>query len=159
MEKAFLKLWTAVREGPENRTLIFFECHPPVWLGMNLFRLGGRRARERDLGSISKFDRIIVEGGHRVEVIDNGREVDTTVVEDVLPEGGREGRCSPSGNEALVGSLGTMLIDISEYVSFLPDAEVVCVRPRCPAMVKPPVPCIEQVVIVRDFSESFKGAP
>ena len=93
-----------------------------------------------------------------MEVVNNGGEVDMSMAENVSPERGREGRCSALGNEALVGSLGVVVVDISEYVRFFSDAEVVCVDPGGPSTVKLPIPCIQGVVIVRDLSEPFKGA-
>ena len=82
-----------------------------------------------------------------------------TMAEDVSPERGWEGRRPTSGDKALMGSLGVMVVDISEYVRFLPDTEVVCIGPQGPSSIEFPIPCIERVMVIRDFSELFKRVP
>ena len=81
------------------------------------------------------------------------------MAEDVSPEGGWKGGCPALGDKALMGSLGVMVVDVLEYVHFLPNTEVVCIGPQDPSPIESPIPCIEWVMVIRDFSELFECVP
>ena len=85
VEEVRVELCASVRVCPENRALIFVKRQVPVRPCMYLLAFACDTTLECELGTIGEFNGVIILRGDRVDIIDDGREVDVAVTEDIAP--------------------------------------------------------------------------
>src|SRR5258708_6659848 len=138
----FSQLISAVWIGPEDGISKPIKGSDPVTLGADPSPLPCGTMADCEFLSLSELDRVIILGLDRLEVLNDGSEVNVVVTKDVMPEGVREWWAVSLGVKTADGILGIEVVNCLEHLGFPYSADI---HPAPPGRSSPPctpVPCL-----------------
>ncbi len=142
----FSQLISVVWIGSEDGISKPIEGSDPVTLGADLSPLPCGTTVDCEFLSLSELDGVIILGLDRLEVLNDGSEVNVAVTKDVTPEGVREWWAVSLGVKTVDGILGIEVVNCLEHLGFLYGADIHLAPPGRSSPLCTPVPSVVWVM-------------
>ena len=141
-----LQLISMVRIGPEDGIGEPLKSSDPITLGADLSPLPCGTTADCEFLPLPKLDRVVILGLDRLEVFNDGLEVNVAVAKDVTPVGVREWWAVSLSIETADGILGIKVVHRLEHLGFSYGAEICPAPPGRSSPSCAPIPSIVRVM-------------